>query len=341
MKVAYKPTDLIGGTPVVRLTNVVPPDVKAEIWGKAEFMNPTGSVKDRMAYYMIKTAEATGKLKPGMTLVVPTTGNTGIAFAAWGSYFGYKVLIVIPEEMSEERFLLMKLLGADFVTTPGGESDAMGALEYAKKLARENPDKYFVFDQWSDEANVWSHYETTGKELVEQLGKIDAFVAHVGTGGTLVGVAIRLKEVNPKTIVVGAEPAECPVATYWFKENKEGPWGRHEIEGVGDGFVPEIIRKYRDYIDDFVTVSSDEAINMARLIAKKEALPVGISSGANVVAAIKVARKYNLQEGAKVVTILPDYAARYFSTRLFRKQRKVADRKKLLEEVRDDYPSPF
>lgn len=335
-RVAYSMIDLIGNTPVVRLKKVVPSDVKAEIWGKCEFMNPSGSLKDRMAYYMIKSAEASGKLKPGMTLIVPTTGNTGIAFAAVGAYLGYKVLIVIPEEMSEERFLLMKLLGADFITTPGGESDAKKALDYARKLAEENPDKYFFFDQWSDEANVWAHYETTGKELIEQLGKIDAFVAHIGTGGTLIGVAKRLKEVNPKTIIIGAEPAECPVATEWFKTGKPGSWGRHEIEGVGDGFIPDIIIRNKDLIDGFVTVSSEEAIEMARKIARLEGLPVGISAGANVVAAIKVAREYNLPEGAKVVTILPDYAARYFSTRLFRKQRKVADRKKLLEEIRED-----
>lgn len=336
LRVCYNVVDCIGNTPIIKLSRVVPKDVKAEIWAKMEFMNPTGSVKDRMAYYMIKAAESTGKLKPGMTLVVPTTGNTGIAFAAIGRFLGYKVLIVIPEEMSEERFLLMKLFGAEFVTTPGGESDALGALEYAKKLARENPNKYFVFDQWWDEANVWSHYATTGKEILDQLGHVDAWVAEVGTGGTLIGVAKKLKEVNPKTLVIGAEPAECPVATEWFRTGRKGPWGRHEIEGVGDGFVPEIIRRYKHLIDDFVTVTSDEAINMARRIAREEALPVGISSGANVVAAIKVAKKYDLPDGAKIVTVLPDYAARYFSTRLFRKQKKVADHSELLREVRED-----
>ncbi len=321
MKVAESSLDLIGNTPVVRLRNVVPRDVKAELWGKAEFLNLTGSVKDRMAYYMIKTAEREGRLKPGQTIVVATTGNTGIAFAAIGSYLGYRVLIVIPEEMSEERFLLMKLYGAEFITTPGGESEAFKALEYGRRLAEDYPDKYVFLDQWDDEANIKAHYETTGKELVEQLGKIDVFVAHIGTGGTLVGVAKRLKEVNPDVKIVAAEPAECPVAYKWFHEGKEGPWGRHEIEGVGDGFVPNIIRKYRDLIDDFVTVSSDEAIQMARRLAREEALAVGISAGANVVAAIKVARKYKLPEGSKVVTILPDYAARYFSTRLFHERR--------------------
>lgn len=325
--------ECIGKTPIIKLSRVIPEDVKAEIWAKAEFMNPTGSVKDRMAYYMIKAAEERGELKPGMTIVVPTTGNTGIAFSAIGSYLGYKVLIVIPEEMSAERFLLMRLFGAEFLFTPGGESDAGLALETARKLVEENPDKYYLFDQWSDESNVQAHYETTGKEILDQIGCPDAFVAQIGTGGTLVGVAKRLKEECRNVIVVGAEPAECPVATYWLKEGREGPRGRHEIEGVGDGFVPEIIRRYKHLLDDFVTASSDEAIEMARKIARLEALPVGISSGANVVSAIKVARKYNLGEDRKVVTILPDYAARYFSTRLFKKQRELADRKKLLEEL--------
>ncbi len=323
MKVARNVLELIGNTPVVKLSKVIPPDVKAEVWGKCEFMNPTGSVKDRMAYYMIREAEKAGKLKPGMTLVIATTGNTGISFAALGSYLGYKVMIVIPEEMSEERFLLMKLFGAEIVTTPGGESDAGKALQYSFELARKEPDKYLALDQWSDEANVKAHYETTGKEILEQLGKVDAFVAHIGTGGTLIGVAKRLKEENPDVLIVAAEPAECPVAYGWFKEGKEGPWGRHEIEGVGDGFVPDIVRRYKHLIDDFVTVSSDEAIEMAKRLAREEALAVGISSGANVVAAIKVARKYadRLGKGAKIVTILPDYAARYFSTRLFREKR--------------------
>jgi len=333
LRVCNNVIECIGKTPIIKLSRVVPDDVKAEIWAKAEFMNPTGSVKDRMAYYMIRAAEERGELKPGMTIVVPTTGNTGIAFAAIGSYLGYKVLIVIPEEMSAERFLLMRLFGAEFLFTPGGESNAGEALEAAKKLAEENPDKYYLFDQWSDEANVQAHYETTGKEILDQIGCPDAFVAQVGTGGTLMGVAKRLKEECRDVIVVGAEPAECPVAAEWFKTGKEGPWGRHEIEGVGDGFVPDIVKRYKHLLNDFVTATSDEAIEMARKIARLEALPVGISSGANVVCAIKVARKYNLGEGKKVVTILPDYAARYFSTRLFKKKRELVDRKKLLEEL--------
>ncbi|MEM0326176.1 MAG: PLP-dependent cysteine synthase family protein [Desulfurococcaceae archaeon] len=333
MKVCNSLIDCIGKTPVIRITRVLPPRVKAEIWGKMEFLNPSGSVKDRIAVYMIRRALEKGELKPGMTLVVPTTGNTGIAFASVGASLGFKVLIVIPEEMSAERFMLMKLLGADFYFTPGGEVDAGGALEVAKRLVAENPDKYYLFDQWSDEANIEAHYETTGKEIIEQLGCPKAFVANVGTGGTLVGVAKRLKEECRNVIVVGAEPAECAVATSWFKKGVVEACGRHEVEGVGDGFVPDIVARYKHLLDDFVTVSSEEAILMTRELARKEGLPVGISSGANVSAAIKVAEQYGLREGDKVVTILPDYAARYFSTRLFRKKKEVASRRIILEEL--------
>lgn len=317
MRIAESITDIVGGTPVLRLKKVVPEDVKAEIWVKLEFMNPSGSVKDRMALYMIRKAEREGRLSKDKTIVVATTGNTGIAFAALGAALGYKVLIVIPEEMSRERFLLIEHYGAEIVRVPGGESDAFKALKYGKELESKYPDKYVFLDQWDDDANVEAHYETTGREIIEQLGPVDAFVAHVGTGGTLVGVAKKLKEANPQTLIVGAEPAECPVAYHWFYTGVEGPWGRHEIEGVGDGFVPNIIKKYKHLIDHFEVVSSEEAIEMARKLARLEGLAVGISSGANVVAAIKIARRFNISEGKKIVTVLPDYAARYFSTRLF------------------------
>lgn len=333
MKVCKDVTECIGGTPIILLKKVVPGDVKAQIWGKMEFVNPTGSVKDRMALYMVRKAMERGELKPGMTIVVPTTGNTGIAFSALASVLGFKVLIVIPEEMSAERFMLMKLFGAEFYFTPGGEADAGLALEIARKLVRENPDKYYLFDQWGDEANVQAHYDTTGKEIIEQIGCPKAFVAQVGTGGTLIGVAKRLKEECRDIIVAGAEPAECPVAAGWFKTGALGSYGRHEIEGVGDGFVPDIVARYKGLLDDFVTVSSEEAIQMARRIARLEGLPVGISSGANVVSAIKLATKYGLSEKDKVVTILPDYAARYFSTRLFRKSREIARKSELLREL--------
>lgn len=298
-----------------------------------EFTNPTGSVKDRMALYMLRKAVEKGELKPGMTIVVPTTGNTGIAFSALASVMGFKVLIVIPEEMSAERFMIMKLFGAEFLFTPGGEADAGIALEAAKRLAEGNPDKYYLFDQWADEANIQAHYETTGKEILQQVGCPAAFVAEIGTGGTLIGVAKKLKEECKNTIIVGAEPSECPVATEWFKTGKTAPCSRHEIEGVGDGFVPDIVYRNKHLLDDFVTVSSEEAIKTARLIARLEGLPVGISSGANVAASFKVAEKHRLKKGEKIVTILPDYAPRYFSTRLFKKRREIAKRKELLGEL--------
>lgn len=333
MKVCRDLAECIGSTPIIKLSKAIPRDVRAEIWGKMEFLNPTGSVKDRMALYMIKRAMEKGDLKPGMTLVVPTTGNTGIAFTALASALGFNVLIVIPEEMSAERFMLMRLLGAEFYFTPGGEVDAGTALEIAKKIVESNPDKYYLFDQWSDEANVQAHYETTGREIIDQVGCPRAFIAEIGTGGTLIGIAKRLREECRDVFIAGAEPAECPVAATWFKTGKLGLCERHEIEGVGDGFVPDIVSRYRHLIDDFVVVTSEEAIKMARSIARREGLPVGISSGANVMAAVKLIEQLGLGNGEKVVTILPDYAARYFSTRLFKKRREISSRREILGEL--------
>ena len=306
MRVAYSLLDLIGGTPIVLLRNVAK-GLQGEVWAKCEFMNPSGSVKDRIALYMIRDAERRGLIKPGMKLLIPTTGNTGIAFASIGAYLGYKVVIVIPEEMSSERILTLKALGAEIMYTPGGESDALKSLEYARRISMENPGEYYVFDQWSDEANVSAHYETTGCEIIKQIGlDIDAFTAGVGTGGTLIGVAKKLKEVNPKIKIYGVEPSECPTIS-------QGLWGTHEIEGIGDGFTPEIIERYKYLIDGWILVSSSEAITTARRIACMEGLFVGISSGANVSAALRLVRDQNLR---KVVTILPDYGSRYFSTKL-------------------------
>jgi len=301
--------EMIGNTPLLKLTKVTK-NLRFEVWAKAEFLNPSGSVKDRIALYMIRAAEKSGKLKPGMTLVVPTTGNTGIAFAAIGAYLGYRVMIVMPEEMSEERKLVLKAYGVELVHTPGGESDVFHALEYSRKLAEENPDKYCFFDQWSDEENVRAHYETTGKEILEQTGgKVNAFVAGVGTGGTLIGIAKRLKEHNPDIYVAGVEPSECPTISL-------GKWGKHEIEGIGDGFAPEIVNRYKHLVDEWMLISSDEAIQMARRLAREEGLFLGISSGANVLAAIRLGQKLKLGNGQKVVTVLPDYGTKYLSTRL-------------------------
>jgi len=306
VRVAYSLLDLIGGTPIVLLRNVIE-KLHGEVWAKCEFMNPSGSVKDRIALYMIRNAEKKGLIKPGMKFLIPTTGNTGIAFASVGAYLGYKVVIVIPEEMSSERILTLKALGAEIIYTPGGESDVLKSLEYARNLSMEKPGEYYVFDQWSDEANISAHYETTGREIVEQIGSnIDAFIAGVGTGGTLIGVAKRLKEVNPKIKIYGVEPSECPTIS-------RGLWGTHEIEGIGDGFTPEIVERYKYLVDDWILVSSSEAISTAKRIACMEGLFVGISSGANVAASLMLLRDHGLK---RVVTILPDYGSRYFSTKL-------------------------
>lgn len=332
MRVCHSILECIGNTPIVKLSKVVPPQVKSEIWAKMEFLNPTGSVKDRMALYMFRKAIERGELKPGMTVVVPTTGNTGISFSAIAGSMGFKVLIVIPEEMSFERFAIMKLLGAQFHIIPGGEIDANLALEEARRIVSKDPNKYYLFDQWTDEANVEAHYETTGKEILDQIGCPSAFVAEIGTGGTLVGVAKRLKEECKEVLIFGAEPTECPVATEWFKTGIPGKPGRHEIEGVGDGFISNLIIKYKHLIDDFITVSSEEAITFARMSAKLEGLLVGISSGANIAAAIKVSLHKNFNPGDIVVTVLPDSAMRYFTTRLFRRKREPTIRK-LIEEL--------
>ena len=308
MKVAANFLEAVGGTPIVRLTKVVPPDVGAEIWGKCEFMNPSGSVKDRIALYMIKAAEKKG-LSKSQRLLIPTTGNTGIGFSAVGAFMGYKVTIVMPEGMSDERKKIMRAYGSEIIFTPGSESDADKSMELAKRLAQEEPDKYYFFDQWDDEANVQAHYETTGWEILGQLGKIDLIVAGIGTGGTLVGTAKRLKETNPSTIVIAMEPEECPFFA-------KGIAGAHEIEGIGDGFIPEIIRRHRSLIDGTELVGSRDAIEWAKRLAIEEGLFVGISSGANVLAAINLAKRFNLGEGRKVVTFLVDYGARYLSTKL-------------------------
>lgn len=297
---------LIGNTPIVRIAKVVPPDVEARIWAKCEFANPSGSVKDRIALYMIREAEKRGELKKGMTLVVPTTGNTGIAFSLVGKLLGYDVVVIMPEGASEDRRRIARAYGAEVVVTPGGLPDTDKCLERARSLVESDPGKYFMFDQWSDEANVRAHYETTGREILRQLGKVDAVVAGIGTGGTLIGSALAIKEACPDALAVGVEPAECPAIT-------EGRKGDHGIEGIGDGFVPNIVARYRGTIDAFVRVRTEDAIEMARRLAREEGLLVGISSGANVLAAIEFAKKAGLGRDARVVTFLPDHGTRYFS----------------------------
>ncbi len=307
---------LIGGTPLIRLKNIFEEN-SPRIYAKPEFLNLTGSIKDRIAYHMIKRAERTGGLKRGMTILVPTTGNTGIAFSAVGRLLGYKVIVIIPSEMSMERFRLMKLYGADFITVPGGETDAESALKYAYELAEQNRGKYYVFDQWSDEGNVEAHYETTGMEIAHELRKIDLFITSIGTGGTLIGVGMRLKKLFPNIIVIGVEPSECPIIYSWFKGKGSSGCSRHGIEGIGDGFIPKIIERHRNVIDDILLVSTNEAVEYTRRLAIREGLAVGISSGANIAAISKAINLYGLNSDDVITTILPDSATRYFSTKLF------------------------
>ncbi|MDD1776255.1 MAG: PLP-dependent cysteine synthase family protein [Candidatus Methanomethylicus sp.] len=308
MRAAGNFLELIGNTPILRLSKVIPSEVKAQVWCKCEFANPSGSVKDRIALYMIRAAKRKG-LKKSQRLLIPTTGNTGIGFSAVGAFMGYGVTIVMPEGMSDERKKIMKAYGAEIIFTPGSESDSERSMDLARRLAREEPEKYYFFDQWDDNANIQAHYETTGKEILDQIGHVDLIVAGIGTGGTLVGTAKRLKEANPRLLVIAMEPEECP---FYAK----GKTGSHEIEGIGDGFIPEIVKRHRNLIDGSILVSSRDAIGFAKRLAREEGLFVGISSGANVLAAIRLAKEYGLDPDSKVVTFLVDYGARYLSTKL-------------------------
>jgi len=315
--------ELIGKTPLIRLSRLFDPK-GPKVYAKLEFMNLSGSIKDRIAYYMIREAEKEGNLKKGMTIIVPSTGNTGIAFSAVGNLMGYKVIVVIPEEMSIERFQLMNIYGAKFITVPGGETNAETALEYAMKVARGRPNEYYVFDQWSEENNPKAHYETTGRELIESLNQIDIFISAIGSGGTLIGVGKRLKETYERVMVIGVEPEECPIIKKWLKGEDKHECQKHGIEGIGDGFIPNLIKENRMIIDDIITVSTEEAIKCARDLILKEGVAGGISSGANLAATAKAIKKYNLNRGDVLVTILPDSATRYFSTELFKKTRPIA-----------------
>lgn len=305
MKVANSILELIGNTPMIKL-NRVATDVEATIVAKLEFLNPTGSVKDRIALSMIEAAEKEGVIKPGFTIVEPTSGNTGIGLSFVATVKGYKMIVVMPEVMSAERRKIMKAYGAELVLTPA-EVFVEGACKKAKELA-EQPEA-FCPDQFANPANVAAHREHTGVEIWEQTdGKVDGFVAGVGTGGTLIGVAEALKKRNPKIVVAAVEPKESPVMS-------GGKPGMHRIEGIGDGFIPEIIKRAEELIDEVITIPDEDAIKMARRLIREEGLFVGISSGANVLAAKELARR--LGKGKTIATVLPDNACRYFSTPLF------------------------
>ncbi|MBO5088108.1 MAG: cysteine synthase A [Lachnospiraceae bacterium] len=292
--------DLIGNTPLVSLKQTT----GLNIFAKAEFLNPGGSIKDRIAKNMLEVAEAEGKLKPGMTIVEPTSGNTGIGLALCGVRKGYSVIIVMPENMSEERKKIIRALGAELVLTPA-ELSIGGCVEKAQEIYNSG-DNYFMPQQFENPANPSIHYTTTGPEIWEQIEeKVDIYVSGIGSGGTLQGVGKYLREKNPDCKIVAVEPKN--VSALLGHEP-----GLHQIQGIGDGFVPEVLDV--DMIDDIVEVTDEDAIATARELAKVQGLLVGTSSGANVWAAKQMAKKYG--EDKVIATILADRVERYFSTSL-------------------------
>jgi cysteine synthase A len=293
-------TELIGGTPLVRLNRLSKPGA-ATIYAKVESFNPGGSVKDRICLNMINEAERMGKLKPGGTIVEPTSGNTGIGLALVAAVRGYKLILVMPESMSMERASLLSSYGAQLVLTAAWEG-MKGSIKEAEAIIAQNP-TYFMPDQFSNPANPAMHRRTTAPEILDALdGKVDAFVAAVGTGGTITGCGEVIKERNPAAKVIAVEPSGSPVLS-------GGDPGPHKIQGIGAGFVPKVLN--RKILDRVITVTDDEAYQTAKLLAKKEGLLVGISAGANVFAAQKVAEE--LGPGKNVVTILCDTGERYIS----------------------------
>ncbi|WNM63442.1 cysteine synthase A [Candidatus Nitrospira neomarina] len=293
-------TDGIGHTPLVRLNRLSPPG-GAIIYGKAEFYNPGGSVKDRICLNMIDEAEQKGLLKPGGTIVEPTSGNTGIGLALVSAVRGYKLILVMPEGMSLERASLLSSYGAQLVLTPAREG-MRGSIKEAESILDQNPE-YFMPNQFSNPANPAMHRKTTALEIWEALdGKVDAFVAAVGTGGTITGCGELFKEKNPSVKVIALEPAGSPVLS-------GGEPGPHRIQGIGAGFVPKVLN--RSLIDEIMTVTDEEAYQTTKQLARKEGLLVGISAGANVFAAQKVAE--SLGPNKNVVTILCDTGERYLS----------------------------
>ncbi len=290
----------IGGTPLVKLNRLSPPG-GATIYGKAEFYNPGGSVKDRICLNMIDEAESQGLLKPGGTIVEPTSGNTGIGLALVAAVRGYKLILVMPEGMSLERASLLSSYGAQLVLTPAREG-MRGSIKEAESILEQNPE-YFMPNQFSNPANPSMHRKTTAIEIFDALeGKVDALVAAVGTGGTITGCGEVFKERNPKTKIVAVEPSSSPVLS-------GGEPGPHKIQGIGAGFVPKVLN--RSLLDQVMTVTDEEAYQTTKQLAKKEGLLVGISAGANVFAAQKVAE--SLSPSENVVTVLCDTGERYLS----------------------------
>jgi len=300
-KFAVNVLELIGNTPLVRLNKIVKPDM-AEILAKVESFNPGGSVKDRICLAMIEEAEGKGLLKPGFTIIEPTSGNTGIGLAMICAVKGYKCILVMPETMSLERIYIAKSYGAKVVLTRGKDGIS-GSVKEAEKLLGKTPNS-FMPQQFKSEANPQIHRETTAKEILTATsGKIDAFVAGVGTGGTITGVGECLKEYNPKIKIVAVEPKTSAV----LSGEKPGP---HKIQGIGAGFIPDILNQ--DIIDEIIKVDDDDAFKVSKRLAKEEGLFMGISAGAAALAALKIAK--DLGKDKRVVVVLPDTGERYFST---------------------------
>lgn len=307
MKTYDKITDLIGGTPLLKLTNYINDNkLEAAILAKLEYFNPAGSVKDRIAKAMIDEAEARGILKPGAVIIEPTSGNTGIGLASVAAARGYKIILTMPETMSIERRNLLKAYGAELVLTDGAKG-MKGAIEKAEQLSNEIPDS-FIPGQFTNLANPAAHKATTGPEIWNDTdGKVDIFVAGVGTGGTLSGVGGYLKSKNPNVKVVAVEPAGSPVLS-------KGTAGPHKIQGIGAGFVPDTLDT--SVYDEIIAVENNDAFNTGRILARKEGVLVGISSGAAVYAATVLAKRPE-NRGKVIVALLPDTGERYLSTPMF------------------------
>ena len=307
MRVYRKITDLIGGTPLLELTNYEKAnELNAKIYAKLEYFNPAGSVKDRIAKAMLDDAEEKGLLKPGAVIIEPTSGNTGIGLASVAASRGYKVILTMPETMSVERRQLMKAYGAELVLTEGAKG-MPGAIAKAKELAEQTPNSY-IPSQFTNPANPAVHLKTTGPEIwADTDGKVDIFVAGVGTGGTLSGVGAYLKSQNPNVKVVAVEPATSPV----LSGGKAGP---HKIQGIGAGFVPDTLNT--DIYDEILPVQNEDAFATGRALARSEGVLVGISSGAAVFAAAQLAKRPE-NAGKVIVALLPDTGERYLSTPMF------------------------
>ena len=306
MKIFHSFIDLIGHTPIVELHQIEEKyNLKSRIYAKIESYNPAGSVKDRVAKQMIIDAIDDGRLKPGATIIEPTSGNTGIGLCAVGTTLGFKVIIVMPDSMSAERITLMKAYGADVVLTPG-DLGMKGAIEKAEELA-SSIENSFIPGQFENQSNPKAHYLTTGPEIDEQMnGYIDYLIAGIGTGGTITGTGRYLKEKHPALKVIGVEPADSPLLS-------KGYSGAHKIQGIGANFIPEALDT--SIYDSLITATTDQSYQCARDLAKEEGILAGISSGAALFAAIEIAKK---EESKNIVIILPDGGDRYLSTDLYK-----------------------